>query len=580
MALVAGLSLVAAACGGDDDESTATEAPSTEAPSTEAPTETPAATEAPEETPPATEAPAGDVAMTVTIDLNPDAVWDDGTPITVADLECTWLANLNTPGSIATVGYDQIVSVEAGESDSQAVVSFNAVYAPYKTLFNPIIKADAVADCNDISADFQTELPFSGREWKIESWSESQVVMVPNEAYWGDAPVVGKAVMVPLADSDTEIAALKAGEVDFIYPQFFSGIDDALADPNIKVSINFGGDYEALYFQQYSDDDGSWEEGPFADPVFREAFSKSIDREALFQQIYVPLVDGATLLNCGPIVPGKYCPDGIFQDTYDLEGANALLEGEGWTKNADGLWEKDGVAPEIRWMINTGNSRRESTQDYLIPLLRAAGFNVIADNCEAECVFQQRLPAMDYDLAMYISTAPPDPGYLTPAFTCDNIPSEENDFQGQNQQGWCNQEASDALHEADVTVDEGTRAELIQGAITAMETDHVLLPLFQFPKSGAYRTDKVAGPVEDELNNFRAFSNFGQWEDLDGDGQIVIGAEQWPACLNPVTECANSSWYVWTVAFPVMPGVWDTTSDGDYATTALVIGEPEVVVAG
>jgi ABC-type transport system substrate-binding protein len=231
-------------------------------------------------------------------------------------------------------------------------------------------------------------------------------------------------------------------------------------------------------------------------------------------------------------------------------------------------------------MINTGNSRRESTQDYLIPLLRAAGFNVIADNCEAECVFQQRLPAMDYDLAMYISTAPPDPGYLTPAFTCDNIPSEENDFQGQNQQGWCNQEASDALHEADVTVDEGTRAELIQGAITAMETDHVLLPLFQFPKSGAYRTDKVAGPVEDELNNFRAFSNFGQWEDLDGDGQIVIGAEQWPACLNPVTECANSSWYVWTVAFPVMPGVWDTTSDGDYATTALVIGEPEVVVAG
>ena len=42
---------------------------------------------------------------------------------------------------------------------------------------------------------------------------------------------------------------------------------------------------------------------------------------------------------------------------------------------------------------------------------------------------------------MYISTAPPDPSYLTPIFTCDQIPTEENNFQGQNQQGWCNEEA-------------------------------------------------------------------------------------------------------------------------------------------
>ena len=60
--------------------------------------------------------------MTVTIDLNPDAVWDDGTPITVADFECTWHANLNTPGSIDTVGYDKITSVSAGDSDKQVIV--------------------------------------------------------------------------------------------------------------------------------------------------------------------------------------------------------------------------------------------------------------------------------------------------------------------------------------------------------------------------------------------------------------------------------------------------------------------------
>ena len=76
-----------------------------------------------------TTAPAATTAMTLTIDLNPDAVWEDGSPITYEDLECTWQANLNTPGSIATTGYDQITSVEAGTSEKQAVVSFSALSA-------------------------------------------------------------------------------------------------------------------------------------------------------------------------------------------------------------------------------------------------------------------------------------------------------------------------------------------------------------------------------------------------------------------------------------------------------------------
>jgi peptide/nickel transport system substrate-binding protein len=79
-------------------------------------------------------------------------------------------------------------------------------------------------------------------------------------------------------------------------------------------------------------------------------------------------------------------------------------------------------------------------------------------------------------------------------------------------------------------------------------------------------------------NNYRAFSNFHEWEDVDGDGQIIIGAEQWPECLNPVTECANSSWYVWTVSFPTLPGLWDTTNDSLFETTELVVGEPAVEV--
>ena len=72
-----------------------------------------------------------------------------------------------------------------------------------------------------------------------------------------------------------------------------------------------------------------------------------------------------------------------------------------------------------------------------------------------------------------------------------------------------------------------------------------------------------------------AFQNINEWEDTNGDGQIVIGAEQWPDCLNPITECANSSWYVWTTAFKVLPSVFWTTTDGNYVVTEMLTGEPE-----
>ena len=514
---------------------------------------------------------SGATAMTITYDISPDAVWEDGTPITAADFQCTWEANLKTPGSIGTAGYDQITTVEAGSSDKQVVASFSQVYAPYKGLFNPIIKKAAVKDCADVSEDFSTELPISGREWKIQSWSADQEILVPNDKYWGkNKPVASQLVMVPRPD--TEIEALKAGEVDFIYPQFHAGIQDELADPNVKTVLNYGGDYEAMYMNLGAD-------RPFSDPALREAFYKSIDLDALFKQIYIPIAADGKLLTCGPIVPGKYCPTGIFGNKFDQAAADKILTDAGYAKGADGMWAKDGKVPEIKWMVNAGNKRREDTQAYLIPLLAKAGFKVTADNCDADCVFQQRLPGMDYDLAMYISTAPPDPTYLIPSFAGDQIPTAANGNAGQNFQAWNNEAATKALHDSDHEVDEAKRATLIQSAIKEMDKDYILIPLFQFPKSGAYRTDKTAD-VDGQLNNYRAFSDTYKWKDLDGDGKVVIGAEQWPSCLNPITECANSSWYVWTVSFPVLPGVYDTTNDADYVLTDLMASEPKVEVTG
>jgi peptide/nickel transport system substrate-binding protein len=596
-AVAVGLSLIAAACGDDDgdgdDAATTEEATSPETTvadtSAEVPSETAADTTVADTSAPATETetatetasePAAESAMTVTYTLSDVAVWNDGTPISAADFECTWQAAVNTPESLTTVGYDQIVAVTEGATPPEVVVDFNPPFAAWKTLFSgapPILKHDEHDDCSDVSTDFTGAFTYGAMPYMMSEWTPEQMVFEPNPGYTGQyVPKTPRIVIVPAEDGPT---LLKSGAVDFIFPQAYTGIDEELADPNIEYAAEAGGSYEGLYFQQddncVPDDTRSC---AFADDVFREAFSKSIDIEGVYNQIYAPFAQGLPLLNCGPIAPGAYC-DPVFQPEYDLEAAAALLEGAGWTKNAEGFWANaEGAAPEIHWMINTGNTRRESTQEFLIPQLAEAGFNVIADNCEAlPCVFETRLPALSYDLAMYISTVAPDPIYLSSSFACEAIPTEENGFQGQNQTGWCNEEASEKLAQADEELDEATRATLVKEAIAAMAEDHMMLPTLQFPNVGAYRTDKVAG-TQSNLANYWAFKDWWNFEDLDGDGQVVIGAEQYPTpdCPNPVTSCANSSWYVWTAAFPQFPSTYDTTNDQTFEPNEILAGEAVV----
>jgi peptide/nickel transport system substrate-binding protein len=593
-AIAIGLSLIAAACGDDDDDDAGGETATEAAPDTTAggaETTVPEETSAPETTAAAapettsapteeTSAPAAEAAMSVTYTLSDVAVWNDGSPITWEDFECTWLASLNTPESITTQGYDQIGSVTAGATDKEVVVNFNTPFAAWRTLFVPLLQNASHDDCNDVTADFPGGGPFTygNNVYNMTEWTPEQIVFEVNPEYRGPkVPKTPKIVVVPAEDGPT---LLKAGTVDFIYFQSYTGADQDLADPNVEFAAEGGGSYEGFYFNQ--DENCTPDETrscAFVDDVFREAFYKSIDVDAVYQQIYAPFAQGLPRLECGPIAPGPYCDPVFTSDTYDPEGAVALLEGAGWTRNADGMWQNaDGEAPEIHWMVSSGNPRREGTQAFLIPQLQAAGFNVIADNCEAlPCVFEVRLPALKYDFTMYINTVSPDPVYITGNFACDYIPTEENGFVGQNNTGWCNQEATDELFQADATLDEAERIELVKSAITKLETDHVMIPLLQFPNIGAYRTDRVAG-TQNNLAAYWAFQDWENFEDLDGDGQVVLGAEQYPTpdCQNPITSCANSSWYQWGAGFPQLLGPYIATNDQTFQPTELLEGEAVV----
>ena len=254
------------------------------------------------------------------------------------------------PGAIDTAGYDKITSITAGESDKQVVVEFGEVYAPYKDLFRNLIKAD-------VFAELRGRLGRPGRRscrsrrcpYKIESWSLDQSVLVPNENYYGEnAPTAERIVMVPKADQDTEVASLLSGEIDFIFPQAFAGLTDALDGPEHLLHAGLRHELRGAALPAVR--------GPARRRRLPARRSPSRSTAASsWPTIYDPIFPGGPLLNCGALGPDdrtvvrpdrrSATPDGT-DAFYDPAGAEEILTDAGWEKNGDGLWAKDGVGAD------------------------------------------------------------------------------------------------------------------------------------------------------------------------------------------------------------------------------------------
>src|SRR2546425_5559512 len=59
-------------------------------------------------------------------------------------------------------------------------------------------------------------------------------------------------------------------------------------------------------------------------------------------------------------------------------------------------------------------------------------------------------------------------------------------------------------------------------------------------------------------------------------GKIVLGAEQYPECINPITQCASASWLYWSVTQYVMPRAMAVTLQGTFTNSPLLSEAPSL----
>lgn len=515
-----------------------------------------------------------DAVMQLAFQFAADAYWPDGTKIGVKDVGCTVEALRSTPGSVGVDAYNSVIDVRTGRAEGLVEVYFNRFVANYRVLFDRLLQASAIESCSDVSGAFDDEAPAGWGAFRVEAWNSAQMILVPTESEddSSEADPVGfeRLVLVPLGSSSVEVDLLRSGQIDVIIPDVSIETVEGLSDPNLGFEQFDLGRHEDMFLRT---------SGTFSDPVLREAFWLSVDREALVDEVYEPLLGATTVWNCGPVTFEEWC-DGTspFAGSYDPDAGAQLLTEAGRTFDGDGYWQDETGEPhEITWLVASGRARQDQLVDALVPMMRDLGFRLKVESVGSEFEFADRLAKGDWDLTVYAQSGLADVGLLAAANSCEEFSTA--DREGWNVNGFCDAEADALLARALTIRDDDKHVADVQSVLRRMAETHHVLPLVKLPSTVAWRPDTV-GPTEvvSEIgaSGVVSIEQLAELEDLDGDGTIYVGVEEWAACTNPVLSCGSAGWFADGIGALAVPGIW-TTDDGVTITHSSLVRQAPFV---
>lgn len=284
--------------------------------------------------------------------INPKAVWSDGSPITWADFAYNWKAQSGaarfkdlagrpfTP--LRSEGYDDISSVTGSASSPYTVtVKFASPYADWRSLFAYLMPAH-VAEHVGFDAGFTNpvaDLVSGGPLMVAEAQDGYSLQLVRNGRYWA-APANLADVTYYFTQGAAEAAAsIAGGGADLgAFAATVPTYRQLKGASGVVVTPEASNLYEDLDFNQAR--------GPLAQPVLRQAIMMATDRASMAAQVLGPFGLSATPVEDRLFLPGSpgYAADGSAYDHADPTGASGALAKAGYTMTGGTLHTPAGQA--------------------------------------------------------------------------------------------------------------------------------------------------------------------------------------------------------------------------------------------
>lgn len=221
-----------------------------------------------------------DAPTTVSLKLNPEAVWGDGEPITVNDITATYKActgQIKKVSCASTAGFDSIASVAQGADASEAIVTYTGTDPNWTLPFSTVgtLREASVKDAAAFNNGWATINP----DWTSGAFvpggydeANQALAVVPNQKWWGDEPLLDRITFRALTSSERVEQFDKRRLDAFSVVDSPTTIEQLPAESNAEVRTGAGPQVRVLAMNS---------SGALKNPRVRQAVGFALDREAI-----------------------------------------------------------------------------------------------------------------------------------------------------------------------------------------------------------------------------------------------------------------------------------------------------------
>ena len=433
----------------------------------------------------------------LTINIRPDANWWWGgkkLPVTYKDYVYTWqqiVDKNNNPAS--TTGYDLITGY-THKGNKQVTFKWSKPFADYRDLFGPVLPSQAL-----VGQQFNTfwancvcgndGKPISDGPFYMSNYTKGQgLTLKPNPFWYGHKPALKEVDFKLITDTNSEIQAMRGGEVDAINPSPQTALAQLQNQAGLKYSAIPGFTQEHIDIQ----------EGGTGSPLlkqkwFRQALMLGMDRHSLIQALYSQIAPGLKPLNNAMWELGTNAVPQFAKWNFAPKKAIAVLKAHGCTggpsvptRDNQSFFTCNGTPATLRWNTTAGNQRRATSAAIFTQQLGAIGIKLnVGFEPANPNFFSQRLPNHDFDLAEFAWLGGPDPSGFDAIYQCQN---NALNLGGSNYKLYCNKTVDALIKAGDSELNPTKRTADYQKAAAIIADDVAIIPLYAPPSILVYKS--------------------------------------------------------------------------------------------
>jgi peptide/nickel transport system substrate-binding protein len=421
-------------------------------------------------------------SLTLAIELDPRARWQDGRPVVANDVVFTFARARNPKIAPKLANLLRHLAEVTADGDRRVIFRFSRAYPEqfYDIVFHtsPLPSHRLGAPTDEIPRDFIAN-PVGNGPYRITRAVPGQFIeLTANPDFLFGAPTVSRVLFRFATDAEARMNLLLSDEADAMETILgLANIRRVATASHLRAITLPSSTMGYLLFNQRDRADPSRPHPILGDPVVRRAIRLSLDRQAIVRATFDRFAD----VPYGPVSQLLWIRAGSPKaERQNLAEARRLFASRGWTdSDSDGVLDRDGVPLALALSYPLTSEVRRQASLLVQEQLRRAGVRIELARLEG-AVWNERRSRGDFDIDFSSALQDPTPSGLTQGWSCGG---------GTNVAKYCNP-AVDSLFERAIS-DPAGGAPAWQAALRQIEADapavFMYAPLNIYPVSRRLR---------------------------------------------------------------------------------------------